>query len=154
MRECVDRFGGLIWSIARRAMPTRADAEELVKEIFADLWRTAGRFDPQQGSEEIFVTQVARRRLIDRMRRTVQREQTRSVDPLHWTDHGSGAVCPEATKASRAVMQLRPELRKVLELGLLQGLSHAEIAERLHIPLEAVKTRMTRGLIQVREFMG
>ena len=154
MRECVDRFGGLVWSIARRAAPTKAEAEEIVTEIFADLQRTAGRFDPQQGSEEIFVTQIARRRLIDRMRRTVQRDQARSVDPLHWADHGSGAVCPEATKASRAVMQLRPELRKVLELGLLQGLSQAEIAQRLQIPLETVKTRMTRGLMQVREFMG
>lgn len=158
VRECIDRYGGLIWSIALGMAGSRADAEAAVQEIFADVWRTAGRFDPEQGSEEIFVTQIARRRLIDRMRRGVQRDRTRSsgkVDSRGWVDRGNSAgVCREAMTAAQAVMQLRPELRKVLEMGLLQGLSQSEIADRLQIPLETVKTRMTRGLIQVREFMG
>jgi DNA-directed RNA polymerase specialized sigma24 family protein len=51
-------------------------------------------------------------------------------------------------------MQLRPEQRQVLEMGLLQGLTHSEIAEALHMPLGTVKTMMRRGLIQVRQFMG
>jgi len=158
VRECIDQYGGLIWSIALRVTRNRADAEDAVQEIFADVWRSAARFDPAQGSEEIFITQIARRRLIDRMRRGVQRDRTRpsgEVASRGWVDQGNGAaVCREAMTAAQAVMQLRPELRKVLEMALLQGLSHAEIAERLQIPLETVKTRMTRGLIQVREFMG
>jgi RNA polymerase sigma-70 factor (ECF subfamily) len=157
VRECIDRFGGLIWSIARRVTRTRADAEDAVQEIFADLWRSAGRFDPAQGSEEVFITMIARRRLIDRMRRAAQRDRPHSIaniDALGWPDPSYGAdMSAEAQAAGRAVMQLRPELRKVLELGLLQGLSHSEIANRLEMPLETVKILMRRGLSQVRELM-
>jgi RNA polymerase sigma-70 factor (ECF subfamily) len=157
-RECIDRFGGLVWSIARRVTRTRAEAEEVVQEIFVDLWRTAGRFDPEQGSEEVFVTMVARRRLIDRMRRATQQGRPRSnndVGSLGWANAGATVdSCPEALAARQAVMRLRPELRKVLELGLLQGLSHAEIAKALQLPLETVEAMMRRGLIQTRELMG
>ena len=135
----------------------RAEAEDAVQEIFADVWRSAARFDPTQGSEEVFVTMIARRRLIDRMRRTAPQDRTgaiANVDSLGWDNGNNAKVCAEAVAADQAVMQLRPELREVLKLGLLQGLSHAEIAAALGIPLETVKARMRRGLIQVREFRG
>lgn len=160
VRECIEQFGGLIWSIARRMTHTRADAEDAVQEIFADVWRTAGRFDPQQASQELFITMIARRRLIDRMRRGAQRDRTRSsddisTDPLSWADRGISAdACSEALAADRAVMQLRAELQNVLELAILQGLTHSEIAARLQVPVDTVKTMVSRGLIQVREFMG
>jgi RNA polymerase sigma-70 factor (ECF subfamily) len=63
-------------------------------------------------------------------------------------------TCAEAQTAARAVMQLRPEQRQVLELSLLQGLSHSEIAAALKMPLGTVKTMMRRGLIEVRQMMG
>jgi RNA polymerase sigma-70 factor, ECF subfamily len=158
VRECIDQFGSLIWSIARRMTRTRADAEDAVQEIFADVWRSAGRFDPEHGSEEVFVTMIARRRLLDRMRHAAHRGRTWSIDdadPLSWANARNGAdMCGEALAAGRAVMLLRPELRQVLKLGLLQGLSHSEIANALQMPLHAIKTMMRRGLIQTREFMG
>lgn len=155
IRECIDQFGGLIWSIARTVTRNHADAEAAVQEIFADVWRTAARFDPEQGSQEVFITMVARRRLLDRMRRAAQHNRPQSTDAsLSWADAGNGATCADASAAGRAVMQLRPELRKVLQLGLLQGMSHAEIADALHLPVATVRTMMTRGLTQVREFMG
>jgi RNA polymerase sigma-70 factor (ECF subfamily) len=158
VRECIDQFGSLIWSIARRLTRTRADAEDAVQEIFTDIWRSAGRFDPAQGSEKVFVATIARRRLIDRLRRVGHRDLTDSIDDvesLTWSDPGTRAeVCAEAQTAARAVMQLRPEQRQVLELGLLQGLSHSEISEALKMPLGTVKTMMRRGLIQVRHLMG
>ena len=155
-RDCIDQFGGLMWSIARRFTRTRADAEEAVQEILSDVWRSAGRYDPAQGSEKAFVATIARRRLIDRMRRAAHQGRTHSINvhSLHWADPDSGAeVCVEARAAAWAVMQLRPELQRVLTLGVLQGLSHAEIANVLQLPLDTVKTRMRRGLIQVRELM-
>src|SRR5687767_13703237 len=129
----------MVWSIALRMTHTRADAEAAVQEIFADVWRSAGRFDPQQGSEEIFIMQIARRRLIDRMRRSGQSEQrarpTGKTTSRGWDQQGTRTgLCAEASAAAQAVMQLRPELRKVLELALLQGLSQSEIADRLQIP--------------------
>lgn len=158
VRDCIDQFGSLIWSIARRLTRTRADAEDAVQEIFTDIWRSAGRFDPTQGSEKVFVATIARRRLIDRLRRVSNQgttESTDEIETLAWADPGLHAeTCAEAQTAARAVMKLRPEQRQVLELGLLQGLSHSEIAEALKMPLGTVKTMMRRGLIQVRELMG
>jgi RNA polymerase sigma-70 factor, ECF subfamily len=158
VRDCIDQFGSLIWSIARRLTRTRADAEDAVQEIFTDIWRSAGRFDPNQGSEKVFVATIARRRLIDRLRRLSNQgttESTDEIETLAWADPGIHAeTCAEAQTAARAVMQLRPEQRQVLELGLLQGLSHSEIAEALQMPLGTVKTMMRRGLIQVRQLMG
>src|SRR5512133_2795665 len=69
VRQCIDEFGGLVWAIARRMTRSRADAEDAVQEIFIDVWRSAARFDAAQGSEKVFVTTIARRRLIDRIRR-------------------------------------------------------------------------------------
>jgi RNA polymerase sigma-70 factor (ECF subfamily) len=158
MRACIDQFGSLIWSIARRLTRTRADAEDAVQEIFTDIWKSASRFDPAQGSDKVFVATIARRRLIDRLRRLSNQGTTTSteeIDTLTWADPGIHAeTCAEAQTAARAVMQLRPEQRQVLELALLQGLSHSEIAEALQMPLGTVKTMMRRGLIQVRELMG
>jgi RNA polymerase sigma-70 factor, ECF subfamily len=158
LRECIDQFGSLVWSIARRLTRTRADAEDAVQEIFTDLWRSASRFDASQGSEKVFIATIARRRLIDRLRRSAAQGSTESIDDvetLTWTESGNKAeTCAEAQTAARAVMQLRPEQRQVLELGLLQGLSHSEIADALKMPLGTVKTMMRRGLIQVRQLMG
>ncbi len=158
VRACIDQFGALVWSIARRLTRTHADAEDAVQEIFTDIWRSAARFDPAQGSEKVFVATIARRRLIDRLRRLSNQGTTTStdeIDSLTWADPGTHAeTCAEAQTAARAVMQLRPEQRQVLELGLLQGLSHSEIATALQMPLGTVKTMMRRGLIQVRELMG
>jgi RNA polymerase sigma-70 factor, ECF subfamily len=156
VRECIDQFGSLIWQIASQLTLTHAEAEDAVQEIFTDVWRSAGRFDPAQGSETVFVAIIARRRLIDRMRR-VRGQRAKSVgdiDSLGWAHPGSADVCAEAQAAVRAVTRLRPELRRVLELGILQGLSHAQIAEALQLPVDTVKTLMRRGLIQVREFMS
>lgn len=158
LRECIDEFGSLVWSIARRLTRTRADAEDAVQEIFTDVWRSANRFDPAQGSEKVFIATIARRRLIDRLRRTANQgitESTDSIESLSWADPGIHAeTSAEARTAARAVMQLRPEQRQVLELSLLQGLSHSEIADTLKMPLGTVKTMMRRGLIQVRQLMG
>jgi RNA polymerase sigma-70 factor (ECF subfamily) len=157
-RECIDQFGRLVWSIARHLTCTRADAEAAVQEIFADVWRNAGRYQATHGSEEVFIAMIARRRLIDRMRRATYLGPARAIgedDLLGWGDSGNSAdLCDEARAARRGILRLRLELQVVLELGVLHGLSHLEIADRLHMPLGTVKALMTRGLIQVREFMG
>ena len=69
MQACMDRFGGLVWSLARRVTRSTAEADDAVQEIFVDLWRSASRFDPSIANETTFVAMIARRRLIDRGRR-------------------------------------------------------------------------------------
>ena len=158
VRECMDQFGGLVWTIAWRMTRNRADAEDAVQEIFTDVWRSAARFDPAQGSEKVFITTIARRRLIDRLRRSQQRPPMESEDALEdigWADPGTRAeVCAEAATAAQAVARLKPDQQKVIELGVLNGMSHQEIADALKMPLGTVKTQMRRGLIQLRLLMG
>ena len=156
--EVMEQYGSLVWAIARRLTRNPSDAEDAVQEIFTDVWRSAHRFDPAAGSEKVFVTMIARRRLIDRMRRIANRVQTESSDVLDelgfHTPDTAGEISVEAERAARVVATLRPEQRKVIELGLLQGLSHADIAGVTGMPLGTVKTFMRRGLIAVREKLG
>ena len=155
---CIEQYGSLVWAIARRLLRNQSDAEDAVQEIFTDVWRSANRFDPSAGTEKVFVTTIARRRLIDRIRRVANRVQTESADVLDelgfHTPDTAADVSVEAELAARVLQTLRPEQRKVIELGLLHGLSHSEIAEATNMPLGTVKTFMRRGLIQVREKLG
>jgi RNA polymerase sigma-70 factor (ECF subfamily) len=92
------------------------------------------------------------------MRRVANRVQTDSTDVLdelgYHTPDTAGEIGVEAERAARVLAQLRPEQRKVIELGLLHGLSHADIASATGMPLGTVKTFMRRGLIQMRQMMG
>jgi len=143
VRECIEQYGALIWSIARRLSRTPSDAEDATQEIFLDIWRSASRFDATQGSAKVFIAMIARRRLIDRLRKTSAEpamDPLETLDAAEWTDSSaSSETSMEAEQATRALAELRPEQRQVLELGLLHGLSQSEIATRLQMPLGTVK---------------
>jgi RNA polymerase sigma-70 factor, ECF subfamily len=158
VRECMERYGPLVWSLARRMSRTAADAEDATQEIFLDIWRSAGRYDASQGSDKIFIATIARRRLIDRLRK---RSAEPPMDPpevletVAWAEPGNlPESSTEAGQAVRALAELKPEQRQVLELGLMHGLTQSEIATRLGMPLGTVKSLMRRGLLRVREFMN
>jgi RNA polymerase sigma-70 factor, ECF subfamily len=157
VRDCIAEYGGLVWSLARRLSRSPSDAEDATQEIFLDIWRSAGRFDPSQGSDKVFIAMIARRRLIDRLRKTTAEPPMDPVEALEtvaWADPGTASqTAIEVEQATRAMAELRPEQRQVLELGLLHGLTQSEIAARMALPLGTVKSFMRRGLIKVREYM-
>lgn len=156
--ECIDQFGALVWALARRLSPNRNDAEDAVQEIFVDLWKSAGRFDPRQGSEKVFIAMIARRRLIDRLRRHAAKPHFASTDALDVQGFAapgtSGEVSSDAERAAAAVARLAPDQQRVIELAVLHGLSHGEIAARTGLPLGTVKTHMRRGIMRARELLG
>ncbi len=156
--ECMERYGALVWSLARRLSRTTADAEDATQEIFLDIWRSAGRYDASRGSDQVFIAMIARRRLIDRLRKSSSEPPMEPAEVLESLPAPRSEFAPqtslEAARAERALAELRPEQRQVLELGLLHGLSQSEIASRLGMPLGTVKSAMRRGLIKVREFMN
>ena len=158
VRECIEQYGGLVWSLARRLTRSPSDAEDAAQEIFLDIWRSAARFDVSQGSDKVFIAMIARRRLIDRLRKTAAEPPMDPVEELEnvaWADPGTASETSlEAEQAARAMAELRPEQRQVMELGLLHGLTQSEIATRLEMPLGTVKSFMRRGLIKVREYMN
>jgi RNA polymerase sigma-70 factor (ECF subfamily) len=158
VQECLDAYGGLVWSLARRMSPNTEEAEDAVQEIFIDIWKNAARFDDSQASETTFVAMIARRRLIDRLRKTNRRPNTDSLEdilaePVNNRDTDI-QMNVEAQEAARAMKNLRPEQRQILHLSIVQGFSHQEIADALTMPLGTVKTHARRGLLQVRELLG
>jgi RNA polymerase sigma-70 factor (ECF subfamily) len=156
-RACIDAYGALVWSLARRLSASPADAEDAVQEIFVDLWKNAKRFDPAIASDVTFVAMIARRRLIDRLRADGRRRDGRHADELseHLVDPSGdrSELCAEAALAGRALAQLRPEQRDVLLLSTRQGMSHEEIATELGMPLGTVKAHARRGLARVRSIL-
>ena len=159
VKDVMDQFGGLVWSLARRSCPTAADAEDATQEIFLEIWKSAHRFDASKGSETLFVAMIARRRLIDRIRKQSREPYKDSIDEpgMQLTQEGAdrwAETCAEASLAAQAVAMLKPQQKLVLEMGLLRGLSHSEIAAATGMPLGTVKTQMRRGLIKVREIMN
>jgi RNA polymerase sigma-70 factor, ECF subfamily len=156
--RCMARYGALVWSIARRLSPTPADAEDATQEVFLDLWRSAARFDPARGSEPMFVTMIARRRLIDRLRAMRPRIENELPGLEEWTmqvPQESRADRAAEAAIARAVLEtLPPEQQRVIDLCIVHGLSHSEVATRIGMPLGTVKTLVRRGLIKIRQSLG
>lgn len=158
VQDCLDKFGGLVWSLARRMCPNKEDAEDAVQDIFIDVWKNAGRFDENQASETTFIAMIARRRLIDRLRKIQRQPKVDSfedilAEPAEYSNKQM-QISVEANEAAKAMKNLRPEQRQILQLSIVQGFSHQEIADALKMPLGTVKTHARRGLLQVREFLG
>ena len=158
VKDCMDRYGPLVWSLARRFAPDNASAEDATQEIFVALWKNAPRFDPKIASETTFVATVARRRLIDRWRAASRVPASESLDEAIDLPGGGSRERVEAAldadRAARAMAQLPAEQRRVLELAVVDGKSHSEIASETGIALGTVKSHVRRGLIRVREMLG
>lgn len=155
MRACVDRYGNLVWALARRLSPNASEAEDAVQEIFVDVWRSASRFDPNIASEAAFIATIARRRLIDRRRRRGRQPATpNDLAAPEPAIAPSQELVGDAAFAARALEQLRPEQRRMVVLATCHGLTHEEIAESTGMPLGTVKAHVRRGLMRVRELLA
>jgi RNA polymerase sigma-70 factor (ECF subfamily) len=158
VQDCLKAYGGLVWSLARRMLRNTEEAEDAVQEIFVDVWKNAARFDPAQASETTFVAMIARRRLIDKIRFSQRRISADSLEDILAEPAGTSdkemQTLVEGREAMKALDELRPEQRQVLQLSIVHGLSHQEIADSTGMPLGTVKTHARRGLLQVREILG
>src|SRR5687768_16447720 len=80
VQDCLKTYGGLVWSLARRMLRHPDDAEDVVQEIFIDVWKNAARFDPSRSSETTFIAMIARHRIIDRIRYAARRISADSLE--------------------------------------------------------------------------
>jgi RNA polymerase sigma-70 factor (ECF subfamily) len=156
VQDCLDAYGALIWSLARRFLGNESDAEDAVQDIYIAIWSAAGQFDASIASEITFISTIARRRLIDRIRKSGRRPITESLDneasaPPQPAVASGLEESAEIAKVERALGTMRPENREILSMSLYEGYSHSEIASHMEIPLGTVKTRVRRGLMQIRE---
>lgn len=154
MQRCIDRYGGLIWTIALRTLRNSAEAEDAVQDAFIAVWKSADRFDPDRASEKVFVAMIARRRIIDRRRSAKRAERPGSeaeLANLANLDHLKMEQASEAAKAAQALLDLPEDRQRVIRLAVFDGLTHDEIAASTGIPLGTVKSHVKRGLTAVRE---
>jgi len=157
VRECLARYSGLVWSLARRFTYNDAEAEDAVQEIFVEVWRNAGKYDEAIASETAFIAMIARRRLIDRRRRAERRPE-RHVEPEILAGEADDStpregLSEDAGRALEALRSLSAEQQRVLRLSIMHGLSHDKIATSTGLPMGTVKTHARRGLIRLREIL-
>ena len=160
-REFYDAYASLAFGLIRRILRDREAAEEVLQEVFWQIWCDAAAFDPRRGGPEAWLVMRAKTRAIDKLRSIRRREQT-FVAPV---DEGSApgadprADDPAVAAADRtlvegALARLPDPQRRVIELAFFGGLTQSEIAARLREPIGTVKTRARLGLERLRGILA
>ncbi len=155
--ELYDRFGSLVFKVARQLLPTRGESEDAVQEVFIRLWQTADRYDPRRAKLVTWVMLIARRHLIDRLRRNAVRGTATTFQP-DAPGNGTDAAPedkPQDDERNRRLLERIAELpelqRVVIERAYLQGYTLREVSVQLEAPLGTVKSALSRGLARLRE---
>lgn len=150
---CLDRYGGLVWSLARRNCPDEQTAEDAVQDIFVKIWQAADRFDANLASEATFVAMIARRRLIDLYRKrrpdstiAVDTDSLQRYEDAQRDAASRAELMDDARQAEDFLAELPQQQQDVIRLSVYDGLSHMRIAESTGIALGTVKTHIRRGL--------
>jgi RNA polymerase sigma-70 factor (ECF subfamily) len=151
-----DRHGGAVYSLACRILQDVAEAEDVVQDVFAQAWRDASRYDAARASVAGWLLLLARTRAIDRLRaRRVRGIGLVTAEPAEAADPSSNQEAEvirssEARLLRAAYAELTEPQRVAIDLAYYEGLTHAEIAARLHEPLGTVKTRIRSALQRLR----
>ncbi len=151
LAEFYDLYSRLVNGLALRILRNAAEAEDVVQEVFVQVWRQAERYDPERGSAQAWLCTIARTRALDRLRRrTARREESGEALP------GGGSLprTEETLAVRKALEVLSSDQREALELAYYEGLTQGEIAERLGQPLGTVKSRIRTAMIRLREVLG
>jgi RNA polymerase sigma-70 factor, ECF subfamily len=154
--DLYDRHVGVMAALATRILGDARDAEDLVHDVFVEVWQRAGDFDPSRGSVRTWLLVRVRSRCLDRKKSPAVRRRGAmpAEDALcaDTRDHGEASV--DGTRLRTALEALSPDQRGVLVLAYFEGLSSAEIAERLDIPIGTVKSRVSAAMSKLRERLG
>ena len=158
--QLYDRFSTLVFTLAMRMLRARSDAEDLLQDVFVQVWRQAQNYSTERGTPEAWIVNIARSRAIDKIRsiRRMEKSFVLTDDPARAESSDnveSSAAESEARMAMNSALANLPETqRKILELAYFGGLTQTEIATRLAEPLGTVKTRMRSGIQRLREMLG
>jgi RNA polymerase sigma-70 factor, ECF subfamily len=154
-----DRYRLILFGLILRILHDRQESEDVLQEVFLQVWRRANDFDPARGRAFTWLVTIARSRALDRLRMVASRSRFIEADEQVATgeviDAAQDVVKSEQGEIVRqALRELPAEQRRALLLAYFEGLTQAEIADRLGDPLGTVKTRMRSGLIKLRELLG
>ena len=152
MAALFDRYSKVVYSVALRVLRDPAAAEDVLQEIFMQIWRNPTSFIATRGSLGGWLAVVSRNRSIDALRR---KRPTESVDDMALASNYNLADEAERNslmeKARNVIRQLPMEQKKTLEMAFFDGLTHSEIAEMTGDPLGTVKTRIRSALMTLRK---
>jgi RNA polymerase sigma-70 factor (ECF subfamily) len=155
------QYGSMVLALLMKMLGSRAEAEEILQEVFVELWRRAPQYDSSRGSVVAWVVTVARCRALDalraRSRRQGDRQSEYSEGDVLATESGRPDVLVSSTRWHQALRQafqrLSAEQRAVLELSYFQGMSHGQIADTLGLPVGTVKSRILAGMRSMRTML-
>ena len=161
LEEFYDRYGGLVYAVCLRILRDGGDAEEVLQEVFFEVWRRGDRYDPSRSNPRVYLVHLARSRALDRLRRSRRREEIGRrglAIPGPEDEPGAppdvAAIAAQERRRMRLALRALPEnQRKAVLLSFFDGLSHSEIARELDSPLGTVKTRIRKGLVRLREIL-
>ena len=157
LAELYDRTSRLVFGLAYRILRRPDEAEEVVVDVYTQVWRTASRFDARRGSVEAWLSMIARCRAIDRRRSRVSRPDvgTVTVDPLDLTDIVEPDDFLSALDARQRLEStlgtLTTHERELVTLAFYEGYTQVELADRFRLPLGTIKTRIRAALAKLRE---
>ena len=157
-----ERYARVIYAVAFKSLGSVEESEEIVLDVFSQVWRTAERYDATKGRVDTWLFMMTRSRILDRLRSLQRAAKTEnasveaeiqsirvSVDPVE-----DVLTRERRTQVLAALSQLPDEQRLVIELAYYQGLTHSEIAAQTGLSLGTVKTRIRLGLNKLRTALG
>lgn len=155
LAELYDRYSPLLLAVGQRVLGGRREAEDLLHDVFLEVWRHAADFDRTRGSVRAWLLMRMRSRALDRKRADGRSRVVLADDGTlpEANDHGPAedpALAPDRASVKKALAALPEDQRRVLELGYFEGLSSSEIAAEVNIPIGTVKSRVARGLRELR----
>ena len=161
--QLYDRFSRVLFSIAYRLLGNQEAAEDVLQEVFVQIWEKAPRYDPARGKPLTWAVTLTRYRAIDLIRSMRRRgqlnedaKQEAEVE-AQFDDRSSFLAVADSEQHAfvrEAIQKLSEEQREAIELAFFSSLTQTEIAERLNQPLGTVKARIRRGLIKLRGLVG
>lgn len=152
MAELYDRYSSIVYSVALRVLADTAAAEDVLQEVFMQLWRRPDAFDCSRGSLPGWLAVIARNRAIDSLRRRRPESDITEVVVSIEPDLVGGLESSRALEKIRgALANMASAQRSVLEMAFFEGLTHTEIAAKTGEPLGTIKTRIRSGLVTLRK---
>lgn len=154
--ELYSRFSQVVFNLAFRILRDRGEAEEIVQEVFFQIWDKASSYDPSRAAVSTWIMNITRSRAIDRLRNLGFRKFNVEIDierinpkfDFHRISEGNEE---KRTLIQKALDSIPEEQRVAIEMAYFDGFTHYEIAERLNKPVGTIKTRITLGVARLRK---
>lgn len=152
MADIYDRYSGIVYGVALRVLSDAGAAEDVLQEVFLQLWRNPKSFDANRGKLPAWLAVIARNRAIDHLRKRPAEEGIENLPISTGVNLESEAARHLAVEKIRGTLSRLPqEQRRALEMAFFEGMTHTEIATKTGEPLGTIKTRIRTGLLAVRK---